>query len=424
MTTRNCARLHPKSIRSLISTLMAWTLMVVASSLFVQGHPPPKPSDNRDAAELRLPRPPFREIRGAVYAMTNEADGNRIAVYYRYADGTLSLAGYVATGGRGSGGQAPLEPEDALGSQNPLILSKDGRWLFAVNAGSDEISVFEVTDRSLRLADRVPSGGPFPASLTFDGEVLYVLNAGGDGRVAGFRMDDEGRLTAIEGSTRSLNQRGINPPFFLVSPAQIGFSPLGDFLVVTVKGSDKVYSYSVDRNGMIADAPMINPSYGKTPFGFVFDRRGNLIVVEPFGQGILGQAKVSAVSSYRLSSNGEMELISGSVDNLQTATCWIAILPNGRYAYATNNVSNTITGYRVNRQGELVLLHPDGMTAETGHAPVDIAVTPDSRFVYAVNAGDGTVSMYAVKAGDGSLVSLGEVGGLPAEDGAVGVAAR
>ncbi len=100
---------------------------------------------------------------------------------------------------------------------------------------------------------------------------------------------------------------------------------------------------------------------------------------------------------------------------------------NGRFAYATNNLDSTVTGYRVSRNGGLRLLDADGVTAATGLHPVDLALTPNGRFLYTLNAGAGTVSSFAINRFDGSLIALGEIGGLPTEEeggGAVGIAVR
>ena len=123
--------------------------------------------------------------RGAVYAMTNDIEANAVVTYARASDGMLTLVGTVATGGQG-GIVDPPHPVDALGSQNSLILSANNKWLFAVNAGSDEISVFRVRRSGLKLVDKVDSGGMFPVSLTLHKRLLYVLNSGGDGNITGF----------------------------------------------------------------------------------------------------------------------------------------------------------------------------------------------------------------------------------------------
>src|SRR6266545_5439775 len=98
----------------------------------------------------------------AVYALTNAAGANAVAIYARAADGTLTWLGSVATGGSGAG--------SSLGSQGAVALSDDGRWLFAVNAGSNDISAFQVTESGLALTSRVASGGIRPISVTVRSE--------------------------------------------------------------------------------------------------------------------------------------------------------------------------------------------------------------------------------------------------------------
>src|SRR5437899_2455341 len=149
---------------------------------------------------------------GAVYALTNVAGGNAVAMYSRGADGRLSWSGSVSTGGAGTGA--------SLGSQGALALSDDGRWLFAVNAGSNDVSAFRVTPRGIELTGRVASGGIRPISVTVHGDVLYVLNAGGDGNISGFRVGNDGALAPLAGSTRPLSGSGVGP-------AQVAFSPTG-----------------------------------------------------------------------------------------------------------------------------------------------------------------------------------------------------
>jgi 6-phosphogluconolactonase len=83
-----------------------------------------------------------------------------------------------------------------------------------------------------------------------------------------------------------------------------------------------------------------------------------------------------------------------------------------------------LSGYHIRRNGRLSLLDSNGVTALTGAAPVDIAISPNGRFLYNVNAFSGTVSAFQVNKADDSLTALGEIGGLPIDDGAVGIAAR
>src|SRR5437773_3612487 len=108
---------------------------------------------------------------GAVYTLTNRVAGNAVAVFTRGADGRLSSAGTVATGGTGTGA--------GLGSQGAVVLSDDGRQLFAVNAGSNDVSEFTAGAAGLSLASRPSSGGTLPIRLTEHGNDLYLMDAGG-----------------------------------------------------------------------------------------------------------------------------------------------------------------------------------------------------------------------------------------------------
>src|SRR5689334_8441410 len=132
--------------------------------------------------------------RQAVYTLTNQVAGNAVAVFNRAADGTLTAAGTVATGGTGTGA--------GLGSQGAVALSDDGQLLFAVNAGSNDVSVLTVGSAGLSLASVTPSGGTLPISLAVHGQVLYVLNAGGNGNISGFSVGAGGTLAPITGSTQ------------------------------------------------------------------------------------------------------------------------------------------------------------------------------------------------------------------------------
>jgi 6-phosphogluconolactonase len=347
-------------------------------------------------AGRRMPFP------GAVYTMSNAAAGNAIITFDRLPDGRLVPAGEVATGGAGSGG--------GLGNQGGLTLAGSERWLLAVNAGTDNVSVFEVKNRGLRLRDVEPSGGTQPVSVTEHRGLVYVLNAGSDS-ITGFVLGRHGQLQPLAGSTRPLSGTGTGP-------AQISFSPDGGVLIVTEKNTNKIVTFTIDRQGRPGQAN-IQDSNGQTPFGFAFGKRDQLFVSEAFG----GAENASATSSYEVDRNGMLTTISASVGTNQTANCWVVVTPNGRFAYVTNTGSGSISGYSIGFDGAIELLDEDGRTAVTGDGsvPIDLALTDNGRFLYSLNSGTNTLGAFRVQA-DGSLVPLPFVEGLPAA--ANGLAAR
>lgn len=329
---------------------------------------------------------------GAVVVASNAADGNALLVFPRQSDGSLGTATAFSTGGKGTAG--------GLGNQGGLALADD-RWVLAVNAGSNDVSVFARRDGGLKLTDRQASGGEQPVSIAVWHRLVYILNAGGSGNISGFRLTFDGQLRPIPGSSRPLSSPSAGP-------AQIGFSPDGHHLVVTEKATNTVSVYDVGRLGL-AGRPQPSKSSGETPFGFAFDARGRLFVSEAFG----GATDASALSSYRIGRRDGLITLSPSVGTTETAACWVAVTPDGRYAYVTNTGSASVSGFQIRPRGELSLLDPDGVTGRTGETPIDLAFARGGRLLYTLNAGSHSISGFAARP-DGGLTALPTGGELPA----------
>jgi 6-phosphogluconolactonase len=324
------------------------------------------------------------DVVGAVYAMTNSSVDNEVVFFDRDSGGVLTNARAISTQGIGSG--SGLDP---LGSQGALVLTDDHRWLLAVNAGSDDISVFRVLPNGLDLVDKVDSGGAFPVSLAVFHNLVYVLNAGMSPNIAGFSLSPAGKLIPLDGSVRSLGDGGF---------AQAAFSPAGTWLVITDKVNNRILVYGVDRNGLPVMYPAASASSGSVPFGIVFDHRGHLLVVE---------AGANAASSYDVLPDSALQVISPSVANGQNASCWIAVNNRGN-VFTANTGSQTISAYALAAgKGELSLLDE---AAGLGNRPIDMAVTSDSRFLYALDPANGGVDMFRINP-DGSLTDLGVADG-------------
>jgi len=333
-----------------------------------------------------------------VYTMSNNPSANQVMVYQR-SGGVLNPLGPVATGGKGSGG--------GLGSQGAVVLSKGGNWLLAVNAGSNDVSVFRVSDWGLTLASRTPSGGTMPISVTISGRIVYVLNAGTPNNITGFTLGSSGSLTPITGATNSLSGPAVGG-------AEVQFDGDGDQLVVTEKGTNTIDVFAVGHNGTLGSR-VSTASNGMTPFGFDFGKKNRLFVSEAFGGGI----NLSAASSYNLSSSGALQVISGSVGTQQTAACWLVVDPTGRYAYTTNTGSKTVSLYKIGSNGSLTLVSSiAGMTPAGG--PIDAAFSGDGRYLHVLTAGAASLVTFRVQP-DGSLVSVSTAMAPPA---AAGLAAQ
>jgi len=333
---------------------------------------------------------------GILYTMDNASAGNHILVITR-TGGTMSVTASYATGGLGLG------TADGLGSQGSILLSPDSHWLFACNAGSGEISVFEtLPGGGLQLTDIVGSGGGQPVSLTLHDSLLYALNVAANGsndNLTAFHVGC-GNLTMLPGSSRSLSAAST-------TPTQVSFSRSGDALVVTEKITGLIDTWLLARDGTATNHQVFT-SLGIWPFGFAVGRDDRLFVSEAAA----GAPNGSSVSSYELSDTGGLAVLSGKVPTEQTAACWLVLTYDGRYVYTANAGSASLSGFRVNSEGNLELLNDPGLPARTGMHPADMAFNQDGQLLFSLNNGDGSISAFGVKS-DGGLAPKGGLSGLP-----------
>jgi 6-phosphogluconolactonase (cycloisomerase 2 family) len=250
----------------------------------------------------------------------------------------------------------------------------------------------------LVLMDTVASGGITPVSLTVRGHLLYVLNQGGTGNIAGFWVGSNGRLTPVPDSTQPLSSSDAGA-------AEIAFSPDQETLVVSEKKTNVLDTYKILDHGRVS-GPTVHTSNGNVPYGFTFTGRDELLVTE---------AGSNAVSSYDLDA-GTVTTMDASVPSEGAAPCWITATPNGRFAYATNAHIGTIAGFKVGHEGALSFL---GLTATTSVPLLDVTAT--QNFLYALAGGTHQILAYRVNT-DGSLTAIGTANGLPAT--AVGLVVR
>jgi 6-phosphogluconolactonase (cycloisomerase 2 family) len=331
----------------------------------------------------------------AVFVQTDSTSGNQVLAYHRGANGQLTHVASYATGGNGATAQGASA--DPLASQHSLVTTDSGHVLLAVNAGSNTVSVFRVDGTRLRLRQTIASDGAFPASIAAHGNLVYVLNAGGAGNVAGFWLR-HGRLHELGGSSRTLGLGNSTPPNFLASPGQVGFSPDGTQLIVTTKAStNSIDVFSVGHHGRLSATPTSNASATPVPFSFAWGPNDNLVVAE---------AGTSTVSTYTLDPTGTTTLL-GSAPDGQGALCWITQARG--YYYVSNAGSANVSAYRLNSAGQPVLV---GIAGTTQAGTTDSAAAAHGRFLYVENGGAGSVSEFAV-AGSGQLTNIGTVSGLP-----------
>jgi 6-phosphogluconolactonase len=356
---------------------------------------------------------------GHVYVLDNNLTGsNSITVFNRARDGHLSQAETTNIGGLGS------VVAFADGTEGSLILSANRRRLFAADAGSDQVSVVDVRHGRLNPVGVFASGGAGPVSLTFADDLLYVLNAANASpaaaNVAGFHVDESGKLHPIPGATRPLSAPHPNP-------AQVLLDPEHHILLVSEKGTNLIDLYDVASDGSLS-GPTSVLSVGAVPFGmaFVAGERHSLIVADALG----GPNNTGAATAYRVADD-HISLINGPVPDHQIAPCWMVVTRNGRFAYTSNADSQTISAYSVRPDGHISLLDANGATATTpsNTFPLEEALSRNSRFLYVLDSRllltpprPATLSGWRIRS-DGHLTSVVDPSAITLPLTAIGLAA-
>jgi 6-phosphogluconolactonase (cycloisomerase 2 family) len=327
----------------------------------------------------------------AVFVQTDNTAGNAIAVYDREQGGKLTAAGTYPTGGLG--GVLDGSVVDHLASQNSLVYDSESGLLFAVNAGSDSISVFAVSGDHLALRQVISSGGTYPVSIAVHNGLVYVLNALNGGNVNGYYLAGD-HLVPIPGSERALNLGpAIGATQFVMTPGDVAFTPDGTRLLVTTKdNTNDIDVFGVNAFGELSAAPTVNSEPGEVPFALAFEGNSQVAV---------GEAGTDAVGTFALHGTGTLTPLS-SVATGEMATCWLAT--DGPWLFAGNAGSGAESTVLDTPSGAVTLT----ATTPTDAGTVDAAVTPSGHYLYVQTGGNGIVDEFQVGAG-GSLTEVGSV---------------
>ena len=332
---------------------------------------------------------------GHAYVNDNTKGTNTIGAFDRHADGSLTPVpgSPFAAGGAGTG--------SGLASQGALQFSSGGRFVIAVDAGSNQVSVLRIRPGgSLRLVSHgvVSSGGLLPDSVAVSGDLVYVANSGAGGsNYAGFRLRPNGRLDPIPGSTVSLPADA--------APGDVLFNGTGTKLVGTEVGTSVIDSFTVGFNGRLTAAPGSPfPAQGLGPFGSEFRPTNptQLFVSNAHNVG----AGTGTISAFSDSFKGTLTPVAGSpFADQQTAPCWVEITHDGQFLFTVNTGSGEISRYQIAPDGTLTLLGSTPVGATGGVGAVDARLSPDGRFLYVDESRIGKVGAFAVNGGN--LTELG-----------------
>ena len=305
----------PSAVIALITAGLAGTAQVAAAASGVVGH---------------------------VYVNDNTAGTNTVAAVRSARRRNPDGHGGIAVHGRRGG--APERSSDPRVAQ----ATDDGRYLLAVDAGSNQISVLRVRpDGTLRLAHGSPvaSGGIEPISIAVHDGLVYVANEGNG--VTGSELHG---LPAEQRRPPDPARRVDRPVAGNGEPRghplqRTGRNLIGIEVGMTDPSTFLLDSFTVGEDGRLSPAvgsPFAAEAAG--PFGSEFSPTdpGHLYVSNAHGG-----AGNGSVSAFSVAEDGALGPIGASpYADGQTAPCWVEISHDGRFLFTVNTGSTTISELR------------------------------------------------------------------------------
>ncbi|KAI9143611.1 hypothetical protein BKA69DRAFT_1060433 [Paraphysoderma sedebokerense] len=331
----------------------------------------------------------------AVYFQSNNPSGNAIMAFEINEDGSLDAKKMTSTPTNGNGGVGIDAKKggpvaiDPLFSQGAITRGDGGNHLFAVNAGTNTLSMFNINPKNptelTLVGNPVSTLGEFPVSVAYsDGlKIACVLNGGAADGVACYSVDAQKGLQTLDREARKLNIGQSTPPKGPTGTAShIFFNPGASRVFVTIKGDPMsgkegfLGSFEVDRTTKTVKNDLVRSSPNGTAvlFGSLFVDDSTLVATDAsFGAATL-----------QISNDGQAAVKSASRIDGQRATCWVAVSRERKTAFVTDIARNRIV--------EIDPFSADGAIVQTLDITqggigglIDIAVGGDFLYSFAPN---------------------------------------
>lgn len=282
-------------------------------------------------------------------------------------------------------------PISAGSAVEALALHPSGKYLYAANSGSNNISLYTVSSTGgLTEATSRTNAGTAPTLLAMDkgGTFLYAANSGSFD-ISAYSIGSDGKLTAIpqsSGTTAPIGLQAIN----------MTVGPSGNFLYVTgqeqLGGVIEVFPVT---QGVLG-APVANSPFftGNNPYGLTIDSTGSHLYT--------ANKQDSSISAFTIHSDGSLAAIGSAIGETYTGPVNLLIDKSGKYLYVANQGSSNVAAYSVGSDGGLTLL--SGSPFSTGSQPSFLASDASGKYFY-VGYGSG-IQAYVLNPGSGSLTSI------------------
>ena len=309
-----------------------------------------------------------------------------------------------------SGAWRLVQACDYIPNPHWVALDHSEQHLYSAHGDSSEVAAYARNAQTGELTplNKQPTGGDNSSTVMPDPSDRFIVLANGPG-VAVFPINADGSLAP---RTDLVIPRGEPGPWRSEQhgphPHQAAFDLSGQYVVVPDKGLDKVHVFRFDAiNGKLiaCDPPFVKARYGAIPRHVTFHPS------RPFAYVV--NEMDSTVNAYR------WDTTRGVLDPFQriptTPTNYvgdntgaeIAILPSGKFLYASNRGHDSIDIFSVGAQSGM--LDHVGWESVQGNKPRFFGLDPDAAHLYAANENSHTIVEFRVDQASGKLTPTGQI---------------
>ncbi|HKV76853.1 MAG TPA: beta-propeller fold lactonase family protein [Candidatus Sulfotelmatobacter sp.] len=278
----------------------------------------------------------------------------------------------------------------AAGSAVEALAISSGKYLYAANSGSNNISLYTISSTGglTEVTPRQPTGTS-PTLLVMDppGSFLYVANSLSND-ISVFSIGTGGALTTVQ------QTGGATAPIGL-SAMNMALAPSGHFLYVTGQESQGwVEAFPVSQG--VLGTPTVTLT-GNNPFG---------LAIDPAGSHLYTANKLdSSISTFTINSDGSLTQVGTPIGETFTGPVSLLIDKSGKYLYMANQGSSNLAAYTIGSDGGLTLL--TGSPFATGAQPSFIASDSSGKYLFVGNQASSAIQSFSLNTGTGALTSIG-----------------
>lgn len=293
---------------------------------------------------------------------------------------------------------------DSIASPSYLSLSKDEKFIYAVNENGKESTVsslsFDAKSGKPSLINSVSSKGADPCYLINDDANVIVANYSG-GNISVFGKNQDGSLTEAKQVIQHYG-KGVNTERQEKAHVHmVYFSPDKKYVLSNDLGTDRVYVYNYNPTAttdVLTLKDSVSVKEGSGPRHLTFSKNGKYVYLL---QELDGSLTTFSYADGKLTQVNETTILANDYKGTFSSAD-IHVSPNGKFLYASNRGdANNITIFKISGKGKMLKLK--GQVSSLGKGPRNFTIDPTGKFLLVAHQYTNDIVIFKINKWKGTL---------------------